>query len=78
MGWGGVWWGGPSAQQRVPKLDGAKEARLIAIACSSPPEGRVRWTLKLLADQLVELDIVDDISTETVRQTRKKTRSSHG
>ena len=68
----------PSTQQRVPKLDGAKEARLIAIACSSPPEGRARWTLKLLADQLVELDIVDDISAETVRQTRKKTHSSRG
>lgn len=68
----------PSTQQRVPKLDGAKEARLIAIACSSPPEGRARWTLKLLADQLVELDIVDDISSETVRQTRKKMHSSHG
>ncbi len=68
----------PSTQQRVPKLDGAKEARLIAIACSSPPEGRARWTLKLLADQLVELDIVDDISPETVRQTRKKTNSSRG
>ena len=65
----------PSAQQRVPKLDGAKEARLIAIACSSPPEGRARWTLKLLADQLVELDIVDDIRAETVRQTLKKTTS---
>ena len=65
----------PSTQQRVPKLDGAKEARLIAIACSSPPEGRARWTLKLLADQLVELDIVDDISAETVRQTLKKTTS---
>ena len=68
----------PSSQQRVPKLDGAKEARLIAIACSSPPEGRARWTLKLLADQLVELDIVDDISAETVRQTRKETHSSRG
>ena len=68
----------PSAQQRVPKLDGAKEARLIAIACSSPPEGRVRWTLKRLADQLVAWDIVDDISTATGRQTRKKTRASHG
>ncbi len=65
----------PSTQQRVPKLDGAKEARLIAIACSSPPEGRARWTLKLLADQLVELDIVDDIRAETVRQTLKKTTS---
>lgn len=63
----------PSTQQRVPKLDGAKEARLIAIACSSPPEGHARWTLKLLADQLVELDIVDDIRAETVRQTLKKT-----
>jgi len=65
----------PSTQQRVPKLDGAKEARLIAIACRSPPEGRARWTLKLLADQLVELDIVDDIRAETVRQTLKKTTS---
>ena len=68
----------PSSQQRVPKLDGAKEARLIAIACSSPPEGRTRWTLQLLADYLVELDIVDDISSETVRQTRKKMHASHG
>ena len=61
-----------SSQQRVPKLDGEKEARLIAIACGSPPEGRTRWTLKLLADQLVELDIVEAISSETVRQTLKK------
>lgn len=68
----------PSTQKRVPKLDGEKEARLVAIACSSPPEGRTRWTLQLLADHLVELDIVDDISSETVRQTRKKMRSSRG
>jgi transposase len=68
----------PSSQQRVPKLDGEKEAHLIAIACSSPPAGRARWTLKLLADQLVELDIVDDISAETVRQTRTKTHTSRG
>ena len=68
----------PSAQQRVPKLAGEQEARLIAIACSSPPEGRARWTLQLLADPLVELDIVDDISSETVRQTVKKTRASRG
>lgn len=68
----------PSTPKRVPKLDGEKEARLVAIACSSPPEGRTRWTLQLLADHLVELDIVDDISSETVRQTRKKTRSSRG
>ena len=56
-----------------PKLDGEKEAKLIAIACSAPPEGRRRWALRLLADKLVELDIVDTISHETVRQTLKKT-----
>jgi len=59
-------------------LDGAQEAQLIAVACSAPPEGRGRWTLKLLADKLVELDIVDTISTECVRTTLKKTRSNHG
>ena len=58
--------------KRAPKLDGAKEARLIAIACGPAPEGRARWTLKLLADKLVELEVVDSISTEAVRQTLKK------
>jgi transposase len=62
------------SQQRAPKLDGAKEARLIALACGPAPEGRARWTLKLLADKLVELEVVDAIGTETVRQTLKKTR----
>jgi transposase len=62
----------PSSQQRVKKIDGAKEAHLIAIACGSPPEGRARWTLQLLADKLVELQLVDSISTETVRATLKK------
>jgi transposase len=55
------------------KLDGAGEARLIALACGDPPEGRARWTLRLLAGQLVELAIVDGISHETVRRTLKKT-----
>src|SRR5262245_549870 len=64
----------PVIAPRVPKLDGAKEARLIAIACGPPPEGRARWTLKLLADKLVELEEVDSIATETVRQRLKKTR----
>jgi transposase len=64
----------PVSVPRVPKLDGAKEARLIAIACSPPPEGRARWTLTLLADRLVELEVVDSIGKETVRQTLKKTR----
>jgi len=54
-------------------LDGQKEAQLIAIACGEPPDGRSRWTLKLLADKLVELDIVDAISDQTVRRTLKKT-----
>ena len=60
------------------KLDGAQEAQLLAVACSTPPAGRGRWTLKLLADKLVELDIVDTISTECVRTTRKKMHSNHG
>jgi hypothetical protein len=57
-------------------LDGAGEARLIALACSKPPRGRAAWTLRLLADRLVELEVVDAISTETVRQALKKTNSS--
>lgn len=54
-------------------LDGAKEAKLVAICCSKAPNGRRRWTLQLLADRLVELNIVDSISYETVRRTLKKT-----
>ncbi len=56
-----------------PKLDGAAQARLTAIACSEPPEGRARWTLRMLGDRLVELKIVDSIARETVRQALKKT-----
>jgi transposase len=58
------------------KLDGRQEAHLIAMACSTPPEGRSRWTLSLLADQMVELKYVDSVSRETVRQTLKKMNSS--
>lgn len=58
------------------KLDGRQEAHLIAIACSTPPQGRARWTLSLLADQMVELQHVDALSRETVQQTLKKTSSS--
>ena len=65
----------PSRQR---KLDGHGEARLVALACSDPPLGRARWTLRLLADKLVELEVVDTISTETVRQVLKKTSSSRG
>jgi len=57
-------------------FDGEKEARLIALACSKPPEGRVRWTLQMLADKVVELHIVDSASDSTVYRTLKKTRLS--
>jgi hypothetical protein len=60
------------------KLDGEQEARLIAVACSEPPSGQKRWTLRLLADKLVELEVVEAVSHETVRQTLKQTFSSRG
>ena len=60
-------------RRRPKKLDGSGEAHLIALACSDPLEGRASWTLKLLADRLVEREIVASISPETVRQTLKKT-----
>ncbi len=59
-------------------LNGEREARLIAIACSETPEGVAHWSLRLLADELVRLEVVETISHETVRQTLKKTNSSHG
>lgn len=68
----------PQKQWRVPKIDGEAEARLIAAACGPPPEGRPRWTLQLLADRLVELQIVESVSYETVRRTLKKTTLSLG
>ena len=58
---------------REKLLDGAQEARLIALSCSKPPKGRGRWTLHLLADRMVELEIVESISHETVRRALKKT-----
>jgi transposase len=65
----------PGAQRR---LDGKQEAFLIALACSTPPEGRTSWTMQLLADKLVEVQVVDAISDETVRRTLKKTPSNRG
>ena len=59
-------------RRRQKLLDGEREARLIAMACGEPPESRASWTLKLLADQLVECEIVESISTETVRQVLNK------
>ncbi len=60
------------------KLDGKQEAHLLAVACSSAPEGHTRWTLRLLADRVVKLEFADSISRETVRQALKKTNSNHG
>jgi len=68
----------PEKPPRPRKLDGRQEAQLIALACSKPPAGRVRWTLCLLADKMVELKYVDSLSYETVRRTLKKTRSNRG
>ena len=59
------------------KLDGEAEARLIALACGPPPEGRARWTLRMLADRMVVLGHIDAVSYETVRTTLKQTNSNH-
>lgn len=59
-------------------LDGKQEAYLVALACSTPPEGRTSWTMQLLADRLVELNLVESISDETVRRTLKRGRSNRG
>ena len=63
----------PTSREYERKADGDLEARLIALSCSEPPEGHARWSLRLLADKLVELEIVDSISHETVRTVLKKT-----
>jgi Homeodomain-like domain len=65
-------------REYLRKLDGKAEAQLIALSCGAAPEGRARWTLRLFAARLVELEIVASVSHETVRQTLKKTNSSRG
>jgi len=70
--------GHPRQRQTPPKLDGAQEVRLVALACAAPPAGRTRWTLRLLAERAVALEVVEAVSHETVRQTLKKTSSSRG
>jgi transposase len=70
----------PRPQPQRPdkiKIKGDIEQQLIQLACSDPPEGRCHWTLQLLADELVVLGLVEDISTETVRQALKKTRTAN-
>lgn len=68
----------PRVRHKARKLDGAGEAQLIALVCGEPPEGRCRWTLQLLASELVSLGQVEAISIETVRQTLKKTNLNLG
>jgi transposase len=65
-------------RQYERRLDGDAEAHLVALACQKPPEGRSRWTLKLLADRMVQLEYVEQVSDQTVRRTLKKTNSSLG
>jgi transposase len=60
------------------KLDGHQEAYLVALACSDPPEGKKRWSMQLLADRLVEVGMVEEISDETVRRTLKKGTLNRG
>jgi transposase len=62
----------PSRRVYARKLDGEQEAKLVAVACSGPPEGKKRWTLRLLAERMVALEVVPELSHETVRQTLKK------
>jgi hypothetical protein len=67
----------PRATPAVPRIfDGEKEAKLIALACSEPPKGRARWTLRLLENKVVELNIVDRASDSTIGRTLKKTSLS--
>jgi transposase len=66
----------PRFDRRPRKLDGTKEAQLIALTRDDPPPGHARWSLRLLSQRLVELEVVDHIAPETVRQTLKKTCSS--
>jgi len=70
--------GKPSTRVYSRKADGDLEAHLVALSCSEPPEGHLRWTLRLLADKAVELNYVENISYETVRRTLKKTSLSPG
>ena len=68
----------PSQCEYDLKIDGRLEAQLLALCCSAPPDGQARWSLRLRADRLVELELVRSVSHETVRRTLKKTNSSPG
>jgi hypothetical protein len=67
-----------AAARQYRKLDGAQEAKLVALTCSPPPAGQAHWTMKLLADKLIELEVVEAIDPATVWRTLKKMSSSRG
>lgn len=69
---------GEQAKRKARKLDGRQEAQLVALTCSSPPEGHSRWSLVLLRERLIEMEVVEHIGLETLRTTLKKTHSSRG
>ena len=66
------------AKRKARKLDGRQEAQLVALTCSAPPEGHARWSLVLLRERLMEMEVTEHIGLETIRTTLKKTRSSRG
>jgi hypothetical protein len=67
-----------AADRQYRKLDGAQDARLVALACSAPPAGQGRWTMVLLAERLIELEVVESIDPSTVWRTLQKTTASRG
>jgi putative transposase len=69
---------GEQTKRKARKLDGRQEAQLVALTCSAPPQGRARWSLVLLRDKMIEMQVVEHIGLETIRTTLKKTRSSRG
>jgi len=66
------------SKRKARKLNGRQEAQLVAVTCSAPPPGAARWSLSLLRERLIEMEIVEHIGLETIRTTLKKTRSSRG
>jgi len=69
---------GKQERRKARKLDGRQEAVLVAVTCSVPPQGQARWSLQLLRERLIEMEVVEHIGLETIRTTLKKTRSSRG
>jgi len=69
---------GEQKQRKARKLDGRQEAQLVALTCSSPPDGHARWSLSLLRERLIEMEVVEQIGLETIRSTLKKINSSRG